>query len=212
MGFLAHRGLWHTCEEQNTPEALLRALRAGFGVELDVRDDRGRLVIAHDPLGPRANPAEFLPWIQGIPPEILTLPLAVNIKCDGIEKGIKSAFSERSQLNAFVFDASVPELIRYARNAIPFFTRHSDYEPEPVLYEEALGVWLDAFSVDWFGARVISRHLSNGKTVALVSPELHGREPVPVWRKWKSELSAEELEQVWICTDLPNQARDFFYK
>ena len=46
---LAHRGLWVTDSEKNSKEAIALALSEGFGVELDVRDRNGGLIVSHDP-------------------------------------------------------------------------------------------------------------------------------------------------------------------
>ena len=46
---LAHRGLWFCEEEKNSSNALFKALDLGFGIETDVRDLCGELIISHDP-------------------------------------------------------------------------------------------------------------------------------------------------------------------
>ena len=61
MIILAHRGVWQNPVEKNSAAALRRALENGFGVETDIRDLDGQLVISHDP--PRAGAmrlADFL--------------------------------------------------------------------------------------------------------------------------------------------------------
>ena len=50
------------------------------------------------------------------------------------------------------------------------------------LYERAAGVWMDAFESDWFSREVIEKHLAAGKMVAVISPEIHGRDPAAVWK------------------------------
>ena len=45
---ISHRGLWKKLEEQNTIEAFYDSLEAGFGIETDIRDNCGDLVISHD--------------------------------------------------------------------------------------------------------------------------------------------------------------------
>lgn len=58
---LAHRGLWREPAERNSLAALEAALAESFGVETDVRDLGGQLVISHDPPGPGTLPlAAFL--------------------------------------------------------------------------------------------------------------------------------------------------------
>ena len=48
MEIIAHRGFWISAEEKNTQTAFLRALENGFGIETDLRDFDGTLVISHD--------------------------------------------------------------------------------------------------------------------------------------------------------------------
>ena len=57
MQLLAHRGLWNRPEEKNSLQALTASFNLGIGVETDIRDCDGSLVISHDP--PRS--AELLP-------------------------------------------------------------------------------------------------------------------------------------------------------
>jgi hypothetical protein len=196
---LSHRGLWETPDQHNSESALLGSLRAGFGVETDVRDDDGALVISHDP-----------PQGGELPLTALTdacagarLPLAVNVKADGLSGPLGQLLTS-SGVDWFAFDMSVPEMLRYARAGLPYFTRHSDVEPDPVGYESAAGVWLDAFHSDWFGPEDVRRHLDAGKRVALVSPELHGRPPTDVWN-WLRELECSEDQDLMICTDHPRR-------
>ena len=56
MELLAHRGLWQEPAEKNSRIAFERAFQAGFGVETDLRDHGGTVVISHDPPGTTAEP------------------------------------------------------------------------------------------------------------------------------------------------------------
>src|SRR5438309_53835 len=49
MLVLAHRGWWSDPQDRNTRAAFAKAFAAGYGIETDVRDSAGRLVISHDP-------------------------------------------------------------------------------------------------------------------------------------------------------------------
>ncbi|MDP4025840.1 hypothetical protein Q8W71_24725 [Methylobacterium sp. NEAU 140] len=200
MKIISHRGWWRAASEKNTSVAFGRTVAGGYGTETDVRDLMGRLVVSHDPAG-----ADALPW-----EDLLALfdgtglPLAVNVKADGLSGLLAAAFAERA-IPWFAFDMSGPETVRYAAAGLPFYTRHSDVEPEPILYDQAAGVWLDAFRGDWFDRDVIARHGEAGKAVCVVSPELHGRDPRPVWERL-SDLSGD----VTLCTDRPDDASRAF--
>nr|WP_042671566.1 hypothetical protein [Methylobacterium sp. B34] len=196
MRIISHRGWWHQPDEKNTRAAFERSIAANYGTETDVRDLAGRLVVSHDPPG-----NEAMPWEDAL--DLFTgtgLPLAVNVKADGLGPALARSFEGR-RISWFAFDMSVPEMVRYARADLPFYTRHSDVEPDPILYHEARGVWLDGFHGDWFDKRVIERHLAAGKAVCVVSPELHGRDPHRVW-EWLLDMAGD----ITLCTDFPDRA------
>ena len=48
LKIIAHRGFWLEKSEQNSLKAFKKAFENGFGVETDVRDFNGELVISHD--------------------------------------------------------------------------------------------------------------------------------------------------------------------
>ncbi|HUU46421.1 MAG TPA: hypothetical protein VM118_11885 [Acidobacteriota bacterium] len=210
MHILAHRGWWLKPEENNSLAALTRALEAGFGVETDLRDRDGQLVIAHDPPTARSPLfAELLDRIGLRPGPCPTL--ALNIKADGLQSLVTTALNGRHDWSAWVFDMSAPETVRYLDEPTPVFVRQSEYEPEPILYERARGIWLDAFDCDWYDERLIRLHLECGKKVALVSPELHGRSHRPLWNAIRELQGCDGWGDLYLCTDRPQEARGFFY-
>lgn len=202
MIVMSHRGFWRTPDEKNVRASFERTVAAQFGTETDVRDCLGKLVVAHDPAMTDAMDwAEVVALFQGT-----GLPLAVNIKADGLSTLVAEAFAGRG-IDWFAFDMSGPETVRYANQGLPFFTRHSDVEPQPVLYEQAAGVWLDSFGPTWFDASVILSHLQAGKRVCVVSCELHGRDPAALWDALAQIPPSDAL---MLCTDRPDEARARF--
>jgi len=189
--------MWESPEERNSASALATSFTSGFGVETDLRDRDGSLVISHDPpAGDAPMASELVGWASGA-----DTPVAVNVKADGLSGLVADLFAGTG-VDWFAFDMSVPETLRYATAGLPYLTRHSDIEPEPVLYDAAAGVWLDAFHRDWFGPDVVRRHLDAGKRVVVVSPELHGRPPERTW-DWLAEFATGRDEDLMICTDHP---------
>lgn len=200
---VSHRGFWRSPDEKNALVAFERTVRESFGTETDVRDHDGELVVAHDIPNKNARP-----WTEVLSLfEKTGLPLAVNVKADGLSGMLAEAMEGRS-LDWFAFDMSGPETFRYAKAGLPYFTRHSDIEQSPILYEAAAGVWLDAFESVWFDETVIKGHLARGKRVCVVSPELHGRSHDSVWAMLrKLDWPGESL---MLCTDHPDVARAYF--
>jgi hypothetical protein len=207
MLVLAHRGLWSTLHDENSIEALTDALDCNYGIEFDVRDSNGSIVIAHDivnelkPSALQLFDAYYLSSCSAI--------LAINIKADGLGRLIADMLAQRGIKNYFCFDMSVPETLRYRRSGIRYFTRQSEYEENPVFYHDAAGVWMDMFESDWITADDIRLHLDRGKQVAIVSPELHVRPHMIFWEGLK-DSGLYRHDGLMLCTDHPVSARSFF--
>jgi glycerophosphoryl diester phosphodiesterase len=203
MIILSHRGYWKTATEKNQPVAFARSFELGFGTETDVRDRNGVLVISHDmPSGTEITLDSFLDIFgdSGI-------PLAMNVKADGLAAALHAAMSARGVKDWFVFDMAVPDMRSYLTAGIPVFTRMSEVEKDPVWLEQSAGIWLDAFHGTWYDRSLIENMLSRGKRVCVVSAELHGRDSQQQWDMLRALRGHENL---LLCTDYPEQARTFF--
>ena len=207
MRILAHRGIWQNREDGHSFVALTAALSGNYGIEFDVRDSNGTLVIAHDVVVGVKPPAIEL--VDAYFEMSSSQTLAVNIKADGIGALIADLMTQQGVKNYFCFDMSVPETLRYRRLGLRYFTRQSEYEKDPVLYQDAAGVWMDMFESDWITSDDVSRHLDCGKQVALVSPELHGRPHDLFWERLR-DAGLGGQDGVMLCTDHPDSARSFF--
>lgn len=207
VSIICHRGFWRKPEQQNTPAAFKAAFDMGCGIETDVRDLGGELVISHNP------PARGCPTLGAV----LRLyracrsraTLALNVKADGLQGMLKKAMASVAPSRFFFFDMSIPDTLGYAAVKLPVFVRQSELEPEPILYARAAGVWLDCFYRDWITARVVEGHLRRGKDVCVVSPEIHSRDPLPLWRRLKG-CRAVGRGRLMLCTDLPIEAGRYF--
>lgn len=203
MIILSHRGYWIDPREKNTEEAFRRSFDLGFGTETDIRDCLGALVVAHDmPIGSETTLEKFLSVLDN-----RELPLALNVKADGLVSEIKRVLDAASVRNYFVFDMSIPDMIQYLETGLPVFTRLSEYEREASCYSLCAGVWLDSFRGTWFDERLVKGLLDDGKQVCVVSPELQGRDPVGTWEMLRGLADRSEI---MICTDFPERAREFF--
>lgn len=198
MQVISHRDYWHQKEERNQAIAFHRSFDLGFGTETDVRDVAGRLVISHDmPNGSELTLDQLLDIMAG-----RNLPLAINIKADGLAESINAAFEKHGHTNWFAFDMAIPDMRSYLSVMAPTFTRMSEVEQSPAWLHQADGIWLDGFSGEWFSNQTISELLATGKQVCIVSPELHGRKPHELWARLSEFESAESLI---LCTDLPEE-------
>ncbi|MCS6267372.1 MAG: hypothetical protein H2174_07375 [Vampirovibrio sp.] len=218
---LAHRGWWEAPEERNTQQAFVKALQAGFGIETDIRDLDGQLVIAHDMptlvSAPMSVARFFELYNQHTATHTIAPMLALNIKCDGLTAPLKQLLEAYNIQRYFVFDMSIPDTLHYTRTGLNTFTRWSDIEPAPLLLEDCQGIWIDAFYSDWVSfplslPKVDSSVLAH-KRLCLVSPELHKRSAYQaVWQQWQQQLAIAKLtaDNVLLCTDFPMEAFTFF--
>lgn len=203
MNILSHRGYWKTAAEKNQPVAFTRSFELGFGTETDVRDRNGVLVISHDmPSGSEITLDAFLEMFGDS-----RIPLAMNIKADGLAAVLHAAMSAREVKDWFVFDMAVPDMRSYLAAGVPVFTRMSEVEKDPVWLEQSAGIWLDAFHGTWYDRSLIETMLSQGKQVCVVSAELHGRDSQQQWDMLRPLRGHKNL---LLCTDHPEQARTFF--
>jgi len=204
---LSHRGCWKQGYRKNSIEAIERSFRHGYGIETDIRDSNGELVVSHDiPVGTCTKLREVIKAatlaIQDQP-----VTLALNIKSDGLLDLLQLEFASNPDVDYFVFDMAIPDMRSYLKANIQTFTRLSDAEPQPAWLDQSQGVWLDAFETDWYSAEIILNLLARGKRVCVVSPELHGRAHEDLWN---------QLAKIWhnpqllLCTDFPDEAVRFF--
>lgn len=208
MHILAHRGYWNQNISANSRAAIKTALEKGYGFESDVRDYMGRMVISHNIADVSCQDAvEVFKWLSEYGDRYC---FAINIKADGLKDILRDCFARYNIKNYFLFDMSVPQMIEFAEMGLRFFTRRSEYEIEPVMYEQAAGVWIDGFKrIDWITGKLLRNYISDGKEVCLVSPDLHGKTDYKLFwdklRDWNIDFS-----KVLLCTDYPDEARAFF--
>lgn len=208
MIVLSHRGYWKDTQEKNRPIAFERSFSLGFGTETDIRDFKGELVISHDIPDESCISARKMFEIYDRYND--TLPLALNIKADGLQVKLKELLEKYHIKNYFVFDMSVPDGLQYLKYNIKAFTRESEHETIPSFYNEACGVWLDEFQGHWIDKEVIKKHIKNNKQICIVSPDLHKREYKKEWQHYKEIEKELGIDNLMICTDYPEEAKEFF--
>ena len=209
MNIISHRGCWSSEREGNSLSALCSSLQNGFGLETDLRDLNGVVVISHDMPQTSSEPLlfdEFLDYYRKVK---TNLPLALNIKSDGLQKKVKASLDAYNVDNYRLFDMSIPDQKITRDHGLKFLSRLSDIEPQALMIEDSSGVWLDAFYTDWFGIALIDEFLAVNKEVWIVSPELHGRDHQNLWSLLKS-YSGIGRSSIFLCTDFPLEAQEYY--
>ena len=206
MEILAHRGFWDHPHERNTMLAFCRAWEHGFGIETDVRDQDGELVISHSI--PSGRKTTFRSFARQYAIDGNNTTLALNIKADGLQDLLREILLECSIDRYFLFDMAVPDAVISLGHQLKCFTRLSEYEPQAAFAKEAHGVWIDCFEGPWLGPEEFNEVGQQFSHIALVSPEIHGRSPDELW-PWLRQSISNDLS-VYLCTDQPHESKDFF--
>lgn len=204
MIILAHRGLWIQESEKNTLVAFQRAFELNYGIETDIREYKGELVISHDIADDEC--LKFKDFLELYKSYGGNLVLALNIKADGLQKELKKYLEDYKVTNYFVFDMSVPEQIVFKNDKFNVFTRESELEKDLILYGCCQGVWMDEFNEQWISKERIKWHLDNNKKVGIISSEIHKNDYKLLWEILK-EFSHD---QIMLCTDIPEKAEVYF--
>jgi hypothetical protein len=213
MKIISHRGFWINEYEKNTVSAFIRSLECGYGVETDVRDYNGELVISHDiPSQEVYLFDEFLAtYCKFSEKKATSLCIAINIKSDGLQNKVKKLLDKYKIQDYFVFDMSVPDTISYIEQGVVTFSRVSELESNNTLNSMANGIWLDQFYGDWYEADLIKELINSYNQVCIVSPELHNRSKDRCW-EILLQLPEKFRSKIILCTDLPDKAKEFFYE
>ncbi len=206
MIILSHRGWWQNRDERNMHDAFVRSFDAGFGTETDLRDICGKIVISHDmPRGDEITFEQVLQIMNG-----RNLPLALNIKADGMSNAIKDLLARYNHTNYFTFDMSIPDMVVQINSGLKVFTGQSDLIKEPILLDKSNGVWLDAFDSDWYDNVKLDKIVNKSGKVCIVSVDLHGRDTTYQWNQIKKSKSFNN-DNLMLCTDYPDKAKEYFY-
>lgn len=207
MKIISHRGLWHDDKEKNSMEAFQNSFKNQFGIETDVRDYKGELVIAHD-LPDEKSPklSDFFKLYKEFDDNLI---LALNIKSDGLQKKLLELLKKYKISSYYVFDMSIPDSIAYKNFGFKFLSRRSEHEPDPSFYIDCDGIWLDCFNDIWYSESVLMEYLADNKKVFVVSPELHKRDKMSLWKNLKN-WNVVNNDNLILCTDLPEAANTFF--
>jgi hypothetical protein len=210
MNIIAHRGFWKNIEEMNSKNAFSRAIKNNYGIETDVRDYLGEVVISHDIPNGR-NIITFDEFICNYLSDCsyysVNTTLAINIKSDGLQDKIYNILKKYRINNYFLFDMSIPDSFGYLKLNLNVYYRISEYEIISNSVDNIQGVWLDQFQDNWYKPITIQKILEKWGSVCIVSPELHHRQYNECW---SIVNNLQNKENIMLCTDFPDKAKEFF--
>ena len=207
---LAHRGLWTTPHDQNSENSLSTALGRGYGIEFDIRDHEGEIVVSHH--SPAASSLRFTALINDYLNRSGGAFAAINVKSDGLPGLMSESLTKALKNNGlrhFFFDMSFPDSRLYLQRGLPVALRISEFE-SPKDFSGYHYVWVDVFVSDWWSDIYEDLGFPIGITPVFVSSELHGRDPNAMWKKLREFHKKGRL--FLVCTDYPDDFVAFMGK
>jgi len=166
-----------------------------YGVEIDVRDYKNKLILNHDPFKNGENLENFLNNYNHN-------TLIVNVKSEFIELKILKLLNKFKIKNYFFLDSSYPVIINLSKKKIKKFAiRVSDYESFDNVYKihpNCKWIWLEIFKKVNLKKKDLNYIKKNKIKICLVSPELHNKKKDLL--KIKKFVQKNKIQVFAVCT------------
>lgn len=192
MIYVAHRV--NTVQE-------LKAIPECYGVEIDIRERGGKLILQHDPFVDGESLEDYLrEYRHGL--------LILNVKCERIEFEVLDLVRKYSIKEYFFLDSSFPMIRLMANKGIKEqAVRYSEYESlETVMAMKGQvnWVWVDCFEKLAIEYQDYQELKNAGFRLCMVSPELQGRPQDIVG--YRDSLKQKQIIFDAVCTKVYNIA------
>ena len=185
MEFILHR-INTIYELKNAPK--------DCGVEIDLRDYGGRLILAHDPF---THGEDFEDYLKHYHHGTMIL----NIKSERIEHRVIELIRKYEIKDYFFLDSSFPMIYLLSKEAEENIAlRFSEYEGLDTILNmknRVKWVWVDCFSRLPITHESFALLKDSGFKICLVSPELQGQDEKI--EQYKSYLESERIQFDAIC-------------
>lgn len=193
--FIAHR------VNQLDETVAAEVFGAADGIEFDIRDTGGDIVVQHDPfLGGQL----FTDFLKFCPSNKFYI---VNVKSEGIERRAIADLESCGIQQFFLLDCSIPMMVRLGKEGERrLAVRLSEYESLATV--EAMAsfvswVWVDVFTLLPLTREAEESIRHRGLKLCLVSPELQGQQEKVV--EYKTLLAERGVTIDAVCSKLYNR-------
>jgi len=190
MEYISHR--------VNTVNELINTPRE-FGIEVDLRDYKDRLILQHDPFCDGENFEEYLKhYNHGT--------MILNIKSERIEYRVLELINKYNVEEYFFLDSSFPMIYELSAQKVDKVAiRFSEFELIDTilnLKNKVKWVWVDCFTNLPINSSIYKLLKDSGFKLCLVSPELQGQ--VDKISNYKKYLEDKGIVLDAVCTKLHN--------
>lgn len=193
MHYIAHR--------VNTISELLN-IPTEYGVEVDLRDYKEKIILQHDPF---KNGQDFEEYLKHYNHGIIIL----NIKSEGIEFKVIEILKKYNLNNYFFLDSSFPIInslcSKGEKNIALRFSEFEGIDTALLSYKRIKWIWVDCFTKLPITVQIYKLLKKHKYKLCLVSPELQNQDLK--LELYKNYLQKEGIIFDAICTKLQNIAR-----
>ena len=166
-----------------------------YGIEFDIRDSNGKIIVTHDPF---TEGEEFEIFLSHLTNRFLI----VNIKSEGIELKALELLKKYRFENFFLLDCSFPAIIKLSKlGEKRIALRFSEYENCANIIDnkdKAMWVWVDCFNNFPLTKKIEEIFHAHNLKICIVSPELHNKSELI--EKYKNYIKNENIFVDAICT------------
>ncbi len=177
----------------------LKNTPSNFGVEIDIRSEKKRLYLNHNPFGE----GELLEnWIKFFRHKIIVL----NVKEEGLEKKILKILKKNNIKNFFFHDQSFSTLIKNMRKT-KVSIRFSEYEGLKKinnLFKNIKWLWVDNFTEIKLEKKFYLFLKKKKVKICLVSPELVKKRRINEIKRIILYLKKNKFKIDAVCTKKPD--------
>lgn len=193
MQYIAHR-VNTISELLNTPTE--------YGIEIDLRDYKEKIILQHDPFKNGQDFEEYLKHYQhGI--------LILNIKSEGIEFKVLELLKKYNLKNYFFLDSSFPMInllsSKGEKNIALRFSEFEGIDTALITHQRIKWIWVDCFTKLPITFQTYKLLKDYNYKLCLVSPELQNQDLK--LELYKNYLKKEGIIFDAICTKLQNVPR-----
>lgn len=174
------------------------------GIEFDIRDSGGKIIVYHDAFGTIAYAQDFVEFLQFCPPDKFYI---VNVKSEGIEHRAIQLLEAHGITRFFLLDCSIPMMVRlgYAgeRRLAVRFSEFEGIETVKLMAPFVSWIWIDVFTCLPIN-ELLAEYMKSALhlNICLVSPELQGQ-PDKI-SEYVDALTKQNIKLDAVCTKMPH--------
>jgi hypothetical protein len=174
---------------------------AADGIEFDIRDTGGEIVVQHDPF---LGGQRFIDFLKFCPSNKFYI---VNVKSEGIEQRAIADLEAHGITQFFLLDCSIPMMVKLGKmGERRLAVRFSEYESLTTVESMApfvTWVWVDVFTQLPLTSFIETFIRDRGLKLCLVSPELQGQQEKLI--DYKILLAKRGVTIDTVCSKLYNR-------